>query len=1145
MKFKLITAFAVLFIIFSNAVFAQQGMGVGTNNPQEMLDVTGAIKIGTDINNTNAAPTGGAGTIRFRAGQFEGWDGGSWIPLGGGGGNSPFLVDNNLVQPNNTIVDLATDDFIFGSPSLDDDADTDHDGRFFYDKSKGAFRAGLVRGDQWDNVKRGNQSFAVGYDVTASGDYSMTLGERSWAIATGAIAMGRQAYAEGEMSFAWGNDVQATGEGSVALGRLAFSTADYSYAVGTNVNADSEYSMAVGADANATASYAIALGNNANATAASAFVLGHNSTASSYEAAAFGYDVNALGEQSIGFGHDLTALSNYEIVLGRYNSIYAPSSATSWVPTDRLFSIGNGENSASRSNAFTILKNGNTGIGTTTPSATLHVDGSLRYVDGNQAAGYIPVSDANGTMTWTDPATISTSNDNDWTVNGNNQYSAVSGNVGFGVNNPASKIHVSSTTNDATGGMRLTSPSGSSVIYMDGSDLVLRKLNQPDQLVLDYSGRVGVGTNSPSAEFQVMGSIRMVDGNEQIGFIPVATTNGTMVWTDPNTITTAADGDGDSGNEIQSLSLTGNTLAISGSNNVDLSGYVSTDDQSLTGAALTGTTLQIDIEGGSSTSVDLSSLVDDADADSNNEFQDLSSSTSGTNRTINISNGTGTTISVADNDNNSSNELQTLSQSGNDVTLSNGGGTISVADNDNNSSNELQTLSISGNDITLSNSGGTVTVPNDGDWTVSGNDQYSAVSGNVGVGTATPLEKLEVLNGDILVSTNVNSTSREITIYGARTGGGTTFNSGAGFGILNFDNYDNNGSASRYTGARIESQNFGTGPNDGDLRFYTANNEVLTEAMRISAIGNVGIGAFPAEQLHVAGNIRMVDGNQAAGYIPVSDANGTMVWTDPTTVSTSDDGDWTINGNNQYSAVSGNIGIGDPSPDTKLHISSSSTGDATGIKLTQGTANSLIYHNSSNDLIIRKQGQSDQLVLDNGGNIGVGTAAPGDELHVEGSIRMADGNQGAGKVAVSDANGTMSWTDRSNYIAYHKQAGVLSFTGSSNSYNNIAGLTSTTLNVQSGDIITLRAEAIVNFTSGSGSDDFYMRVTYGNCSTGNSEEKVIRFDEDGGHDNPTTLSYLDVITAPCTGTLWFRFQIKHSGDDPWEAVDGVIVVTKY
>lgn len=39
---------------------------------------------------------------------------------------------------------------------------------------------------------------------------------------------------------------------------------------------------------------------------------------------------------------------------------------------------------------------------------------------------------------------------------------------------------------------------------------------------------------------------------------------------------------------------------------------------------------------------------------------------------------------------------------------------------------------------------------------------------------------------------------------------------------------------------------------------------------------NVGIGVInPADRLHVAGNIRMVDGNQAAGRVLTSDANGT------------------------------------------------------------------------------------------------------------------------------------------------------------------------------------------------------------------------------------------------------------------------------
>ena len=77
-------------------------------------------------------------------------------------------------------------------------------------------------------------------------------------------------------------------------------------------------------------------------------------------------------------------------------------------------------------------------------------------------------------------------------------------------------------------------------------------------------------------------------------------------------------------------------------------------------------------------------------------------------------------ISVNDADSNPLNELQTLSQSGNSVTLSNGGGMISVVDNDNDSANELQNLSrqVGSDNVVLSNGGGTVSIAdNDNDIT--------------------------------------------------------------------------------------------------------------------------------------------------------------------------------------------------------------------------------------------------------------------------------------------------------------------------------------------------------------------------------------------------------------------------------------------
>ncbi|PWJ56916.1 hypothetical protein CLV98_10925 [Dyadobacter jejuensis] len=43
------------------------------------------------------------------------------------------------------------------------------------------------------------------------------------------------------------------------------------------------------------------------------------------------------------------------------------------------------------------------------------------------------------------------------------------------------------------------------------------------------------------------------------------------------------------------------------------------------------------------------------------------------------------------------------------------------------------------------------------------------------------------------------------------------------------------------------------------------------------------------------------------------------------------------------------------------------------------------------------------------GKVGIGTTAPDASLHVVGDVKIVDGNQGAGKVLTSDANGLASW----------------------------------------------------------------------------------------------------------------------------------------
>jgi hypothetical protein len=139
----------------------------------------------------------------------------------------------------------------------------------------------------------------------------------------------------------------------------------------------------------------------------------------------------------------------------------------------------------------------------------------------------------------------------------------------------------------------------------------------------------------------------------------------------------------------------------------------------------------------------------------------------------------GSTISNTG-DLNSTNELQTISLSGNLLSLSNGGGTvtlpssgggsytagsgISIVSNvisatDNSVSNELQTLSLTGSNLTLSNGGGTIALPSAGGVTSSGTVNYipkftgaNAIGNsqlfdngtNVGLGLVLPQRKFDI-----------------------------------------------------------------------------------------------------------------------------------------------------------------------------------------------------------------------------------------------------------------------------------------------------------------------------------------------------------------------------------------------------------------
>ncbi|MGB3142554.1 MAG: hypothetical protein WBB24_00455, partial [Maribacter sp.] len=87
----------------------------------------------------------------------------------------------------------------------------------------------------------------------------------------------------------------------------------------------------------------------------------------------------------------------------------------------------------------------------------------------------------------------------------------------------------------------------------------------------------------------------------------------------------------------------------------------------------------------------------------NIDTQDLSIDATG--KIISLVNGGSVTINADDADASPTNEIQTLSRSGTNISLTNGGGTVSIADNDNNSSNEIQTITSTDGSVTVTPSG--------------------------------------------------------------------------------------------------------------------------------------------------------------------------------------------------------------------------------------------------------------------------------------------------------------------------------------------------------------------------------------------------------------------------------------------------------
>lgn len=159
---------------------------------------------------------------------------------------------------------------------------------------------------------------------------------------------------------------------------------NYSFAAGYGSIASGNHTIALGLNNNAAGTSSLALGYNASSIADFGVAIGTVSFATGIGSTSLGSYTNASGRYSSAIGYQSISKALGGTVVGLLNDIADTPDPNDTASTDRIFQVGNGyfdaNDEEARSNALTVLRNGNTGIGTTTPapSALLEISSTTK-----------------------------------------------------------------------------------------------------------------------------------------------------------------------------------------------------------------------------------------------------------------------------------------------------------------------------------------------------------------------------------------------------------------------------------------------------------------------------------------------------------------------------------------------------------------------------------------------------------------------------------------------------------------------------------------------------------------------------------------------------------------------------------------------
>ena len=241
-------------------------------------------------------------------------------------------------------------------------------------KGEDSFAEGLLtsatgkyaHAEGYGSIAGNNYSHAEGYSTEATGVSSHSEGSDSVATAQGAHAEGRNTEASGNASHAEGNYTKASGTHSHAEGYYSIASANYSHAEGYSTEATGNSSHAEGSDSVATSQGAHAEGRNTIASGNASHAEGNYTTASGTHSHAEGYENESSGNYSHVGGRGNTAVNECHTVIGKYATIDTTGK--------KIFQVGGGTDENNRKDLFVVNNDGTFIFSNGTDTKTLSVN---------------------------------------------------------------------------------------------------------------------------------------------------------------------------------------------------------------------------------------------------------------------------------------------------------------------------------------------------------------------------------------------------------------------------------------------------------------------------------------------------------------------------------------------------------------------------------------------------------------------------------------------------------------------------------------------------------------------------------------------------------------------------------------------------